>query len=64
MEETWTGEDGHEYVTLIDAFGVEKEERVAHLVANAFIANAEGKQEVRHLNGDKLDNRAVNLEWV
>lgn len=64
MEETWIGDDGNEYVTLVDAFGVENEEQVAYLVANAFIANPEGKKEVRHLNGDKLDNRAVNLEWV
>lgn len=64
MEETWIDEDGHEYVALVDAFGVEREERVAHLVAEAFIANPGGKQEVRHLNGDKSDNRATNLEWV
>lgn len=64
MEETWIGEDGHEYVTLIDAAGAEQDEQVAYLVANAFIANPEGEQNIRHLNGDKLDNQASNLEWI
>lgn len=64
MEETWIGKDGHEYVTLIDAAGAEQDEQVAYLVANAFIANPEEKQNIRHLNGDKLDNQASNLEWI
>lgn len=34
------------------------------LVASAFVERPAGRDFINHINGDKTDNRAENLEWV
>ena len=37
--------------------------KVHRLVAQAFVPNPKGHKEINHINEDKSDNRAENLEW-
>jgi hypothetical protein len=38
--------------------------RVHRLVAEAFLENPDGKDEVDHIDRDKLNNNSANLRWV
>ena len=58
----WNKYNGYKMVTLTRNY--EKHIFQVHrLVAKAFIPNPDNFPQVNHINEDKTDNRAENLEW-
>lgn len=58
----WVQKNGYHLVSLWNN-GKKKGVLVHRIVAQAFVLNPNGYGEVNHLNEDKADNRAENLEW-
>lgn len=54
--------DGY-YIIPINYQGVKKLYKVHRLVALTFIKNNKNKPEVNHIDGDKSNNKVMNLEW-
>lgn len=51
------------YVHLFDKDGTSTNHKVHRLVAKAFVPNPDNLNEVNHVDEDKDNNRADNLEW-
>ena len=59
----FTAHNGYKMVGIM-VNGRQKSFGVHRLVAQSFIQNPERLPFVNHLNGNKTDNRAENLEWI
>jgi hypothetical protein len=55
--------DGYAIITLCK-HGISRRIRVNRLVALHFLKPIPGKDQVNHIDGDKLNNNYRNLEWV
>lgn len=55
--------NGYCAVNLRDKDGRKKLVNIHRLVGAAFVPNADNKPQLNHINGNKKDNRAENLEW-
>lgn len=57
-------DNGYPRVKLIGLNGRKRRETIHRLVAETFLPNPEGKKQVNHKDGNKLNNCVNNLEWV
>jgi hypothetical protein len=55
--------NGYYKVSLADGIAGLKQKFIHQLVTEHFLPNPYKYTQVNHVNGDKLDNRLVNLEW-
>jgi hypothetical protein len=54
----------YHYQSVFLSNGKVKQHYVHRLVATAFLSNSLNKEQVNHIDGNKLNNHVSNLEWV
>lgn len=52
------------YIKCLQRGNTKKYVTIHRLVATAFIPNPMGLEQINHINGNKIDNRVENLEWI
>lgn len=62
IHKTIVGNSGYEYF-MFTHNGISKHMQIHRLVAKAFIPNPGMKLQVNHIDCNKLNNKAENLEW-
>lgn len=60
----WRSKEGYFSVKLSDGNGNYFGRRICRLVASAFIRQPNSGEQVNHLDGNKQNDRAENLEWT
>lgn len=55
---------GYLLVTLVKAGNIRKNKRIHRLLMEAYVPNPKNKAHVNHIDGNKLNNNLVNLEWA
>ena len=64
MKPVRKGDNGHGYLQVQIMRNGKRYTRYVHrLVAECFVANPNGFTEINHIDGDKKNNNAENLEW-
>lgn len=56
--------NGYYRITLCNGHAVKKQKYIHRLVAEHFIPNPDNLPQVNHKDGNKLNNKLENLEWV